>query len=56
MVPTACTKYILRVTEVTGSQAQKTELLSYIHIYTAQLSNRGTFILGQNNKEGLNSL
>lgn len=31
MVPTACTKYILRVMVVTGSQAQKTELLSYTH-------------------------
>lgn len=31
MVPTACTKYILRLMVVTGSQAQKTELLLYIH-------------------------
>lgn len=31
MVPTACTKYILRLMVATGSQAQKTELLSYIH-------------------------
>lgn len=33
MVPTACTKYILRVTVVTGSQVRKTVLLSYIHTW-----------------------
>lgn len=40
MVPTACTKYILRVMVVTGSQAQKTELLSYIHTESPALKKR----------------
>lgn len=40
MVPTACTKYILRVMVVTGSQAQKTELLSYTHTNSSAFKKR----------------
>lgn len=40
MVPTACTKYILRVMVVTGSQVQKRELLSYIHTHGPALTKR----------------
>lgn len=52
MVPTACTKYILRVMVVDWKPSSEDRTA----VIQTQLSKRGTFILGQNNKEGLNLL
>lgn len=52
MVPTACTKYILRVMVVTGSQVRKTELPSYIRTQSPTLTKRH-FYTGMEQQRGL---